>query len=198
VFPAATVLGLDRSAGFVEEAVGRADDDGGGGRLRFRCADVTALPLPGAPADLVFVRFLLAHLPEPGNVAQGWATQLRAGGVLAVEEVEDIATEDLDFTSYLSLTRGLVAHGGSDMYAGPLLARSLGGQVVTVAVTAGDAATLFSLNLETIRHDPWVVAARPAEEVDALARRLAERRADPRTGVITWALRQLVLRAPAP
>src|SRR4051812_46214870 len=53
------LVGLDGSAAMVTAARARVPG------ASFAAHDVTAVPLPGAPADLVFARYLLAHLPDP-------------------------------------------------------------------------------------------------------------------------------------
>ena len=92
-------LGLDGSADFVRTA-GRLTDDP---TVRFAVHDVTALPLPGAPVDLVYARLLLAHLPDPPALAERWRTQLRPGGALVLDEVEAIAPPPGVLREYLDL-----------------------------------------------------------------------------------------------
>jgi len=41
---------------------------------------------------VIYARFLLAHLPEPGVLAHAWAGELAPGGLLILEEVEWIRT----------------------------------------------------------------------------------------------------------
>src|ERR1035438_4651045 len=49
------LVGIDSSATFVAAARLRLPD------VRFEVHDVSRLPLPGAPADLIYARLLLAH-----------------------------------------------------------------------------------------------------------------------------------------
>jgi hypothetical protein len=63
-------------------------------------------------------------------------------------------------------------------------------------VAAADAATMFSLNLATVRADPWVGAHHDAAELDALAATLDERVAAPLDRPpVRWRLRQVVVPA---
>lgn len=61
------------------------------------------VPFPGAPADLLFCRLLLTHSQNPQALLAVWATQLRSGGLLLVEEVEWIHTTSAVFTRYLNI-----------------------------------------------------------------------------------------------
>jgi SAM-dependent methyltransferase len=200
VFAGAAVHGLDRSDAFLDEAR-RAHAPG----IAFVRADVARPPLPGAPADLVFARFVLSHLPDRDAVLRGWFDALAPGGVLAVEEVDRIDTADPVFAEYLGITSGLMADRGGALYLGPELvttARGLGGRMVVDAATAvapatGEIAGIFGLNLRSWRDDPWVVAHHGAR-LDVLAEGLRSREALSGTGVIRWTLRQVaVARGPA-
>jgi len=54
--------------------------------VRFRQADITALPFAPASFDHVFVCFVLEHLPRPDKAVQDLARLLRPGGSLTVIE----------------------------------------------------------------------------------------------------------------
>jgi trans-aconitate 2-methyltransferase len=196
VFPGAEVVGLDSSEAFVAEATAAAAD-----RCRFRVADVTTMPLAGAPADLIYARFLVVHLPAPHQALAAWAGQLAPAGVLVVEEPERIDTDDADFRRYLELASVVVGARGGDLYAGRLLAEATPPDTTVVVrrctaldVPAGRAATIFSLNLATWRDDPAVAAVADPDETADLADRLQRRVTDTATGVIGWWMRQLVVR----
>lgn len=196
-FPEADVIGIDASDAFVAEATATAPP-----RCAYRVADVTEVPLPGAPADVIYARFLVVHLPDPHGALAAWAGQLRPDGVLVVEEPERIDTDDDDFRRYLELASVVVAGRGGDLYAGRLLAGAPAPpstvevlrRCTPLDVPAGRAATIFSLNLATWRHDPAVAAVAGPDETADLAERLERRVTDPSTGVIRWWMRQLVVR----
>jgi SAM-dependent methyltransferase len=196
-FTGAEVVGIDASDAFVAEATASAPPG-----CTFRVADVTAVPLPGAPADLIYARFLVVHLTDPETALAAWAGQLRPGGVLVVEEPERIDTDDDDFRRYLELASVVVAGRGGDLYAGRLLADvppPPGTEVVvrhctSLDVPAGRAATIFSLNLTTWRDDPAVAAVAGPDETADLADRLERRVTETTTGLIRWWMRQLVVR----
>jgi SAM-dependent methyltransferase len=196
VFGDATVVGLDQSEAFLAEARTR-----GGSRMDFVSGDVTSDPLPAAPADVVFARFVLEHLRDRAAVLGRWFAALEHGGVLLVEDPERIDTDDDVFRTYLGITSGLMADRGGDLYVGrevPGMAATLGGRIVhdaaaTVAPPAAEIARIFGLNLAVWRSDPWVTARHPPHALDALAAGLAERTRAHDRGRIAWRLRQLAV-----
>jgi trans-aconitate 2-methyltransferase len=195
-----TVVGLDSSAAFVRAARRRVPG------ATFVVADV-AEPLPVVAPELVYARFLLSHLPDPLAVVEAWVGELADGGFLVLEEPERIDTDDPAFRDYLDVTGGVVASRGATMLVGPTLASLNHASVVlnrTVAhpVDPRDAALLFSLNLTSVREDPWVHAHVPADHVDRIAARLEAIRTGSTTSAagaaaapVTWSIRQVVLSA---
>ncbi len=196
-FTGADVVGIDSSDAFISEATAAAPP-----RCRFRVADVTRIPLPDAPADVIYARFLVVHLQDPLAAMAAWAGQLTPGGVLVVEEPEYIDTDDPDFRRYLELASVVVGARGGDLYAGRLLADApvpasaevVLGRSRPLDVPSGLAATIFSLNLATWRDDPAVAAVASAEETADLADRLERRGPETSTAVIRWWMRQVVTR----
>jgi len=195
VFPGADLTGIDSSDAFVTEAEHSAPPN-----CSFTVADVTRTPLPGAPADLIYTRFLVVHLPDPRATLSAWAGQLAPGGLLVVEEPERIDTEDPDFRRYLELASAVVASRGGDLYAGRLLAemapepstRVLIDRSTPLDVSSARAATIFSMNLSTWSADPSLSDLATPDETADLALRLERRRSDDSTGVIRWWMRQYV------
>ena len=201
VFGSARVVGLDTSVAFAAEAA-----SGRGDRRAFAVADAARLPLPCAPADVVYARFLCVHLPDPRALVMSWAGEVRPGGIVVVEEPERIDTEDEDFRRYLELAAVVVADRGGDLYAGrQLVGLALPPGTVRVVdrcapleVAAGAAASIFALNLSTWRDDPALGPVTGPGETAALLARLEDRRLDPSTDVIRWHMRQVVVRRTAP
>jgi SAM-dependent methyltransferase len=193
--PDATVVGLDRSEAFLDEARRTAAP-----RTTFAHADVTASPLPHAPADVVFARLVLSHLRDRPAALGGWFASLEHGGLLLVEEPERIDSTDAVFRTYLEIAGGLIADRGGDLYVGRELgamASGLGGRVrhddvAVVAPATGDVATIFGLNLSVWGGDPWVVAHHGGS-LGVLADALAARRNMADRGRIGWRMRQLVV-----
>jgi trans-aconitate 2-methyltransferase len=164
--------------------------------VEFAVHDVTEVPLPGAPADLIFARLLLAHLPDPRGLVERWRTQLAPGGVLVLDEIEAMTTPPGVLRRYEELVVALVAAEGGTMCAGPLLA-DLGGRLPEVDVPAPRAALMYGMNLATWRHEALARGLATDPELDALADDLAELadRTDPEAGAtaVHWVLRQLVI-----
>ena len=198
---ATLTVGLERSAYHLARA--RAGTPEG---VRFVTWDVTELPFPAGPADLVYARLLLTHLQDPVAVASSWVTQLNLGGLLVVDELEWIATDHPVLQAHLHLAASLVGTTGAQMCAGPVLA-GLGDvpglrqhlrRVVELPVPTADAAAMFEMSLQA-----WgegIVAAGLCDrgELFELARALSVLRDSPATGEITWGLHQAVYEVLAP
>ena len=89
-------VGLDRSVAFI--ATASADQTPG---VSFVAYDVTRTPFPIGPADLVFARLLLAHLPDPTDFVDEWLSTLAVGGRLLLDDVESVDTDDRVMQTYL-------------------------------------------------------------------------------------------------
>lgn len=77
------VIGVDADP----DLVGAARDElGGDGVAEFREADATDLPFPDDIFDVVFGRFLLAHVPEPGTVVSEYRRVVQDDGLVLVQE----------------------------------------------------------------------------------------------------------------
>jgi SAM-dependent methyltransferase len=182
------VLGLDSSARFVELARDLTNGPGVG----FAVHDATAMPLPEAPVEAIYARLLLAHLPDPLALVEGWTTQLRGGGVLVLDEVEAIEAPPGVLRDYESLVAGLVAAEGGSMYAGPLLA-ALGGRCVDLHVDTATAADMYAMNLATWRDDARDRGLAGPADLDRIGAGLAALRSRPGAGSVRWVLRQITL-----
>jgi SAM-dependent methyltransferase len=198
---AARAVGLDTSEPFLELAGVDAPDG-----VEFAQHDATELPLPEAPVDLIYCRLLLAHLPDPGATVAAWATQLRGGGRLLVDEVEWIETSHPVLAAYEEVVLGLVRSRGGLMYAGPTVDalhdgpgfRQCSSIVREVAVATADAARMYSMNLATWRDDPHVRETHPVEMIDRLAKDLEALTRSPGASEITWGVRQVAYERTGP
>jgi trans-aconitate 2-methyltransferase len=151
---------------------------------------------PVPPADLIYVRFLLSHLPDPLRLLRGWAARLRPGDFLVIEEPADIETPVPAFRRYLELTAGLIASRGAALYVGRDLAGFPGAHLdraFTLDVAARDAAAMFTLNLRSWRDDPWIRATTTPAALDRLAVDLQAPALQAVATPVRWTLRQLVL-----
>src|SRR5579864_3414401 len=68
VFAPQNLIGIDSSPTFLAAATARVPT------ARFHHHDVTVVPLPAAPAQVIYARLLLAHLPDPLGTAETWKT----------------------------------------------------------------------------------------------------------------------------
>jgi trans-aconitate 2-methyltransferase len=160
---------------------------------------VMELPLPSAPADLLYGRLLLSHIPRPDRVVRAWMSQLAPGGVLALDEVSWISTSEPALSRYLEMLEDLLAVRGSALAAGPIIDGLDGGtdgrkrsSVERIhPVPAAVAAEMFTLNLVTWRDEPYVRDAHSREELDDLDAELREITRQPGRATITWGMRQV-------
>jgi ubiquinone/menaquinone biosynthesis C-methylase UbiE len=129
--------------------------------------------------DLVYSRFLLTHLPEPGRAAERLVRAARAGGLVAVEDIEFAAhfchpaCPALD--RYVSLYQQAVQRKGGDPDIGPRLVSLLmdaglqrvGVEVVQPTYRKGPGKRIAQVTMEHIREA--VVAAGLASEGEVAA-----------------------------
>jgi trans-aconitate 2-methyltransferase len=176
------VIGLDESEVFVRH-------------------DVTDLPWPIEPADLVYARYLLTHLTHPEDRLVEWTGQTRTGGLVVVEDNAGIVTSSPSFAAYLDMAREVVAASGADLYVGSSLRPADAGLEVVVDRIAEASpptplvARMFRMNLASWRSRP--AARRFARRLAELDGELAELERSPETRAITWRMRQLAVRRPA-
>jgi trans-aconitate 2-methyltransferase len=193
-------VGVDLSPGFVEFA--RRDAPAG---VEFLVHDVAEVPFPTGPADLVYGRFVLPHLERPLAVVERWTTQLRAGGLLMLDEVESIrgdADDEGPVHRYLDLTAALqVHHGVACPEVGELLAATAWGPPLRCASSSGVSVRPLRsvlvppmlLNLRSWRRDEFVQRTYPEPELQRLEAELRDLAATDGEGPVTWDLRQVVL-----
>lgn len=81
------VIGVDADSDLVGAARDeRGDERGGDAVAEFREADATDLPFPDDSFDVVFGRFLLAHVPRPETVVREYRRVARDGALILVQE----------------------------------------------------------------------------------------------------------------
>jgi SAM-dependent methyltransferase len=188
-------VGLDTSDAFLARA--RADAPAG---LEFIRHDATVVPFPTGPADVVYARLLLAHLPDPERLVERWVTQLGPGGLLALDEVDWIDAGRPVLDRYEEIVVALVASQGGAMYAGPIIDRIDGGdgwrrrstRRCAYPVAVADAAAMYALNLTTWRGNDFVQEHYSSRELDELQIDLLALARTTGTETITWGLRQVV------
>ncbi len=194
--PSRTV-GLDSSEHYVALASESATD-----AVWFRLHDVTALPLPVGPVDLVFCRLLLSHLGRPRDAITGWATQLSANGRIAIEETESIDTSNSVLTTYIDILDTTMQAQGQQLFIGPEIDRigdelglsPLMNRVFRLKVPASKAAAMNYLNIQTWRRNSFVTENYDASVIDGLEADLKSLADDTNDGdYVEWGMRQLLL-----
>ena len=170
-------------------------------RVSFCVHDVTSVPLPTGPADLLYGRFLLTHLKEPDVVIAKWATQLQPKGLLLMEEVECIRTEKPVFVTYLEVVDAMLAHQGNKLYIGPTLdslcdtstLQRRMSRVVHLRVSSASAATMFFLNMQSWKQRTFVRKNYSSAKIGDLEKSLRALTAEKsRDADIEWGLRQIM------
>jgi SAM-dependent methyltransferase len=216
---AARTVGLDASAAFLATARNAAARSGQPAGVEFVRHDVRRVPFPetARAADVVYARFLLAHLADVPAVVAAWCGQLGPGGLLLLEETEAIDADQPALHVYIDRVERLLAARGTTVYAGAALGdavpgRALGrpadGRPVRVVhnattrldVPAPQAAGMFALNLAVWRADPLLRDEQPsldglAADLDRLHDAGSGTNTESDTSQITWILRQAALRA---
>jgi trans-aconitate 2-methyltransferase len=183
-------VGLDRSRSFLERARNGAPPG-----VEFIEHDVFITPFPIEPADVIFARLLLAHLPDRSGVVERWTAQLAPGGVLLLDEIEELRTDEPAFAEYLPIAIEIVERSGGRLLAGPELGampeppgtRRIEDDVVTLDATASDVAPIFNMNLRVLA-ERGEIEPQPQLERDLTA--IAERGG----GSIDWRVRQVAFR----
>jgi trans-aconitate 2-methyltransferase len=111
------VYGFDLSDFFLKQAGTRYP------AYHFIKHDVTDTPFP-INADIIYTRFLLSHLKNAVKIVDNWTAELPAGGLLFLDEVEDVLTEVNVFKKYLAANCGLIASQGAELYIGKTIGQA--------------------------------------------------------------------------
>ncbi|MFH1368810.1 MAG: class I SAM-dependent methyltransferase [Elusimicrobiota bacterium] len=189
------IYGMDSSEAFLHRAMDRFSE------YVFVCHDLTRMPFPLKP-EVMYVRFVLSHMPDPVALVNDWTSQLNERGALLIEEVEDIKTDVPVFKRYLEINKGLVGSQRAALYVGKELSRGaydaeiLANRCVEVAVSDSAAAEMFYPNTISIwRDEPYVTSTVPASERKDISCELREiiGSGGGKSG-ITWKMRRIVLR----
>jgi trans-aconitate 2-methyltransferase len=196
----ALTLAIDFSSAYVAATAKRVGGDPGVEVLE---ADVLDLPERVSEANVIFVRMLLTHLRDPLAAVDLWLERLAPGGVILIEEVESIETEEAGLVRYLALQREMLEANGNRLEIGPRLDAELAAhpalrssEVATFQPGAGIAARMFGMNFRTWRDRREVVEEHETTELDAIAAGLGRVATAPEDSApITWGMRQIVLTA---
>lgn len=194
---AAMIVGVDSSTASI--AAARTLGSRG---VQFETGDVTGATLPGAPADMIYSRFLLIHLPDAHQMVARWSTQLRPGGCLALEEVEDITADDPLFTKFLEVAKTPLTGLRADAFVGRELAAMPAPAVTSIELSetatirprTRDVFRMLHLNLPALSSNPKVLARFGSSELADFADELASRMDEDTDGTITYTMRQISIR----
>ncbi len=183
-------MGLDTSEAHLAHAPAAYPD------LEFARHDITQTPFPAptaprTPANVIYARFLMAHLPNRQEVVRTWADQLAPGGLLVLEETARLRSSDPILHEYYGILGSMQRHYGQAMEVGaelPGLIRGAGLELRVeradaYEVTAAQMAALHHLNIKTWRDDAFVQRHHSARALDHLEQELGARaRGDKRCG----------------
>lgn len=198
VLGASSTVGLDGSARFLAAALKSAPPG-----VSFLQHDVTLVPFPAGPADVIYCRFLLTHLGEPSAQAERWTGELKPGGVLLLDELEGISTENKAFLAYLRLLVRTLQSQGRSLFVGPAIDRLrqdsrvnvTSSRVRPVEVRTSTAARLFYLNMAALKRRTFVRENYEPEEITGLEAKLKALSEETQNREnVKWSLRQMVIK----
>ncbi|MEM7030792.1 MAG: class I SAM-dependent methyltransferase [Chloroflexota bacterium] len=173
-------------------------------QVNFQQHDLTVTPFPTDLADLAYSRFVLTHLNNPAHLISLWTSQLEPKGLLLIEEVEWIRSEQGTFRTYLDIVAHMLADQKNDLYLGPVLDqlsdtntwRKYDSQVRRLSVYNHQAATMFYMNIQAWKHRPFIQAHYDASQIEALEQMLKHLSESHDTNSqIEWGMRQITFQA---
>lgn len=196
--PYEKIVGLDKSPSYVEAASHATPP-----HISFLVHDVVSVPFPLPPADLIFCRFLVTHLPTPDQALARWASQLSNHGAILLEEVHWIHPRNSVLESYLSALERVMDATGIALYTGaqfPELIKSTPLKITAdntrhLAVSNRDAAAMFSMNIRSWGTSHPALSLYGSPYLRSLHNDLKEMMEDSPDALseIEWGMRQIVL-----
>ncbi len=190
------IAGLDNSEYFIMLARQKETE-----KISFFLHDVTSIPFPIRPADLLYCRFLLTHLKNPIDIILRWVTQLKPSGLLFIEELEWIHTSTPVFIKYLKILKRMLESYSNNLFVGKVLKRVcnfdslklLISKPRNLKVSEKEAANMFFLNLQSLKKQPFIYKNFLSEALNQIEKDLyilANTSGSEKE--IEWCLRQLV------
>jgi SAM-dependent methyltransferase len=183
VGPEGHVTGLDFDAAILALAEQDAVD-AGFHNVAFRHADATRLEEPPI-YDLVYARFLLAHLAESKEALAGMIQATQPGGVVVVEDVDFSGTfcypPNITFQRHVDLVGQVMRYHGGDPMIGLRLTEmfreagltNVGVQIVQPVFQEGPGKHIAHISLERTTQALTAAGIASAEEVAATVAELA-------------------------
>lgn len=189
-------IGLDASERYIAEA-----RENHGSRLELIVHDITRVPFPAPPANVMFCRFLLTHFRSPGQLLADWASAAVPGALLLIHETESLGAAHLTLRRYYELVAQLQAHYGQTLLIGKLLDRCceqsgwhvLESQRCILEKPANRMAELHVENLRTWCRDEYARRLFDAIELDSIEASLSQiAKGHEDGGVVKNAARQII------
>ena len=184
------VVGVDLDATKIELARGDAEQ-AEVGNVEFRVADITD-GLGDEEYAVVYARFLLTHLRDPGLGVETMKNALRPGGILIVEDIDYAGAFCYPDSEVFRRSNEIYAqsalHNGGDPFIGvklPRLMLDAGFERVHPSIAhpvglEGDVKLLAPLTIENIKAMAVKLGVATADEVDAVVDELYALARDPR------------------
>jgi len=122
--PDGFVVGADMDAPQLDIARNEAAD-AGLTNVEYRVLNVIEAPTIDEQFDLIYVRFLLTHLPDPALALAHLCARLAPGGALVIEDIDFTGSfcypDNTAFRRYVQLYSDTVLNRGGDPNIGPRL-----------------------------------------------------------------------------
>jgi SAM-dependent methyltransferase len=146
--------------------------------IAYRREDLLETPPDAARYDLIYVRFVLTHLADPGKGLAALRARLAPDGVIVVEDIDFSGhfcyPDSTAFRRYLELYTDAVARNGGDANIGPRLPALMGAagladifmNVVQPAGITGEAKLVGPITLEAIADSVLKAGLATREELD--------------------------------
>jgi trans-aconitate 2-methyltransferase len=163
--------------------------------------DVTRAPFPCAAADLLFCRFLVTHLDDPGAALRVWAQAASPGARLLIQETASLESDDSIFQRYYQMVGAVQSSYGQSLHIGATLDGHIAAngwtivssELAVVEQSPQVMARLHAMNIRTWGRDGAAVAQFAPDDITMVRHELdriaaGERQAPP----VRNALRQLV------
>lgn len=166
----------------------------------FISQNVKYFPFP-FKSDFMYARSLLSHLKNAVDLVNKWVKELKKGGLLFIEELEDIHTDVDVFKKYICINRDLISSAGAVLYVGKILsngnykAEVLYNDKISLPVNNSTAASWFHPNTITIwEKEKYILSKVSLKERKRISNELLQilQNKDENSN-ITWYMRRILL-----
>jgi SAM-dependent methyltransferase len=190
VGPQGQVTGIDMDESVLQHA--RSSPAAENLPIQWRNGHAEQLADPGQ-YDLIYARFLLSHLANPGEVLLRMVAALRPGGLIVIEDIDITSHSHWPpshaFQRYIEIYSATARAHGADSSIGPRLPALLvdaGFDDVQVTISmpvfrVGEGKSIARITLENIADAAIAGGFSTRQEIDVLLQELAWHEADPRS-----------------